>query len=242
MLKRILKLSLATIFLVGEVISMASVAQAARLIIAPSSGSFSNTLTISVYVQSPDKSVNAYSGVVMFPKTHLEVVSLSKAGSIVSIWTQEPSFSNTNGTISFEGATFQPGFQGAKGKIISISFRPKDASEANVVFSSSQILANDGLGTDVTEIPGTAKFILVKKEITPSTPPHVKPVPTNEPFSEEKIDTGGEKLSDTSTNQIPGIELPEKLDIFFWSILASIVLATFVFLKFRRKYRRHKNS
>ena len=75
--------------------------------------SVGSTFSVSVYAGSSDQAMNAASGVISFPWDKLEVVSLSKTGSIFSLWVQEPSFSNSAGTVSFEGIVLNPGYTGA---------------------------------------------------------------------------------------------------------------------------------
>ncbi len=126
-------------------------ADAATLSFSQTSDSYvvGSTFAIGVYVGSPDMAMNAASGVVSFPWDKLEVVSISKTGSIISLWAQEPSFSNSAGTVNFEGIVMNPGFIGASGKIISITFRAKAVGQANLSFSTGSVLANDGSGTNI---------------------------------------------------------------------------------------------
>src|SRR3989338_5400274 len=86
-------------------------AQAATLNFSPPSGSYGvgNTFLVNVNVESTDQAINAASGVVSFPWDKLEVVSISKQGSIFSLWPAEPSFSNTAGPVSFEGILLKIG-------------------------------------------------------------------------------------------------------------------------------------
>lgn len=126
-------------------------ADAAALSFFPSSDSYGvgDTFSVNVYVESTDQAMNAASGVVSFPTDSLEVVSLSKTGSIFSLWIDEPFFSNSAGAIGFEGIVLNPGFTGASGKIITITFRAKSEGQASLSFSSGSVLANDGLGTSI---------------------------------------------------------------------------------------------
>ena len=135
-------------------------ANAASLYFSPSSGSYNvgQTITVGVYVNSSDKAMNAASGIVSFPNDKLEVRSISKSGSIVNLWVQEPSFSNSVGTVNFEGVVLNPGFTGQAGKIIDISFRTKTEGTGPLSFSSGFVLANDGLGTDILTNSGSASF------------------------------------------------------------------------------------
>ena len=139
-----------------------SIASAANLYFSPSSGSHAvgATLSVSVYVSSADQAMNAASGVVSFPADKLEVTSLSKNGSIFTLWVQEPSFSNSAGSVSFEGIVLNPGFTGASGKVITINFRVKAAGTALLNFSSGSALANDGKGTNILASLGNAQFSL----------------------------------------------------------------------------------
>jgi len=148
--------------------SIFSHANAATLFLSPANGSYSvgQTFSVSVYVSSVDQAMNAVSANISFPSNLLQVVSLSKTNSIVTNWVQEPSFSNTSGTINLEGIVLNPGYQGNSGRIITITFKAKSAGTAEVVFTSSSVLANDGLGTNILTNIGKAQFIIKSTTIT----------------------------------------------------------------------------
>jgi len=138
------------------------VAQAASLSFSPTTGSYNigQTFNVSVRVSSTDQAMNAADGVISFPTDKLEVVSLSKTGSIMSLWVQEPSFSNSAGTINLEGIALNPGFTGALGKMLTITFRAKGVGNAPLTFNSGSVLANDGKGTNIVENLGSAIFAI----------------------------------------------------------------------------------
>jgi len=142
--------------------ALPAVASAANVYFSPSSGSYAvgSTHSLAVYVSSADQAINAASGVISFPSDKLEVVSLSKTGSIFSLWVQEPSFSNSAGTVNFEGIVLNPGFTGSSGKAITITFRAKAAGNVSLTFSSGSVLANDGQGTNILSSLGNAQFSL----------------------------------------------------------------------------------
>ena len=146
--------------------------QAADLSISPASGSFTvgQNFSMSVYVAAPSETINAISGVVTFPSNKVEAVSISKSGSIISLWVQEPIFSNSSGTFNFEGIVLNPGFSGNKGKIMTVTFRAKSSGTASVVFSSGSVLSNDGLGTNVLRNMTGASYVLTTSAETPETP------------------------------------------------------------------------
>jgi hypothetical protein len=108
------------------------------------------TFTITVNTNTSGVYINSIEGSVSFPNDLLSVDSVSTSGSIFSIWVEQPTFSNTLGTISFNGGVPTPGFNGARGKVVSILFKAKKAGTAQISFSSANIYANDGMGTDVT--------------------------------------------------------------------------------------------
>ncbi|MDP3785334.1 MAG: cohesin domain-containing protein, partial [bacterium] len=159
--------------------------EAATLYFSPSSGEYTvgKTLSVSVYVSSADQAMNAASGVISFPQDKLEVTSLSKAGSIFGLWVQEPLFSNSAGTVNFEGIVLNPGFTGAGGKVITINFKVRAAGAAPLNFLSGSALANDGKGTNILASLGDAQFGLggagpsILESTTPSIALDTPPAP-----------------------------------------------------------------
>ncbi len=151
----------------------AQAALAATLSVSPGSGTYSvaQTFTVNVLVSSSDQPMNAAQGVITFPKDLLEVTGVSKSGTKMSLWVQEPSFSNAAGTVRFEGIVLNPGYQGGAAKVLSISFKVKGTGSASVAFSSGTVLANDGKGTNILAGLGGAKFTLQSAGSTPETPP-----------------------------------------------------------------------
>lgn len=145
---------------------------AATLYFYPSSGTFKvgSPFSVTVYVSSVDQAMNAASGIISFPTDKLSVTSLSKAGSIFDLWVKEPSFSNSAGTINFEGIVLNPGFQGSGGKIITINFISKNSGKANLNFFSGSVLANDGKGTNILTGMGKASFDIEYSQIQPTNP------------------------------------------------------------------------
>ncbi|MES2214297.1 MAG: cohesin domain-containing protein [Patescibacteria group bacterium] len=153
------------IYLFALVFLLPFSAHAATLSIVPVTGSFSSgqVFQASVYVSSPTEAINAVQGTVSFPAQNLEVLSLSKSGSIVGLWVQEPTFSNLAGQVNLEGVVLNPGFIGASGKVLTITFRTKAAGSVPVIFSSSSVLANDGQGTNVLKSFAGSTYIVGDK-------------------------------------------------------------------------------
>jgi hypothetical protein len=152
---------------------------AANITLSPSSGSYKSgkTFTVDVMLSSNKDAVNAVSGKLAYPSDTVEIVSFSKTGSFISMWAEEPSFSNADGTASFEGVALNPGFSSASGKVISVTFKAKRAGTATVELKSGSVLANDGDATDILGTLGSASFTVTD---VVEAPPVVKETPKAE--------------------------------------------------------------
>jgi len=98
----------------------------ASLFFSPSSGTYQkeSTFSVEVKVNSDGASINAAQAKILFPSEKLEVKSISKTGSILIFWPEEPVFSNSKGEISFKGGIPASGFTGTD-NILTINFRAK---------------------------------------------------------------------------------------------------------------------
>lgn len=152
---------------------------AANITLTPSSvtTSVGKTFTLDVLVNNNQDTINAVSASISFPADVLSVTALSKSGSFINLWAEEPSYSNSNGTVSLEGVALNPGFSGASGKVISITFRAKQEGNISIVAKSGSVLANDGNATNVLGNLGSA-FIIITEAGEPAKPTVATPVPT----------------------------------------------------------------
>ena len=200
-------------------LALPAVVQAASLYFFPSSGSYSvgRSFTVSVYVSSPSQAMNAVSGIITFPSDKLQVTSLSKAGSIVSFWAQEPSFSNITGTITLEGVVLPAGYIGSNGKILDVNFAAKSQGTASLNFSSGSVLAHDGQGTNILAGLGSASYTITGVTTTkapsttqttiPKTPKAVKISSETHPDSDKWYSAGTATFSWDLTNDITEVRL-----------------------------------
>jgi len=124
-------------------------AQSATLYVSPASGTHSigETFSVNVMTDSGTSDVNASEAALAFDSSVLRVQKISKDDSALNLWTQDPTFSNSGGTISFGGGS-TASFSGKK-IIMTIVFEAKAAGIGNVSFSSGNMLASDGKGTDI---------------------------------------------------------------------------------------------
>jgi len=195
-------------FIVG-----AKTASAATLFLSPSSGSYTvgQTFTVAVSVSSPDQAMNAASGRISFPSDKLQITSLAKSDSIFSLWVQEPSFSNSAGTINFEGVVLNPGFTGSSGKILTLTFKVKAMGAASLTFASGMILANDGAGTNILSGLGQANYDLGVPEIKVEEP--VAPAKATEA---EKAAATEKTTGQSGTPAAPTVTSPTQPDQEKW--------------------------
>ena len=129
---------------------MPAIASAADLLLTPATGTFPNgqQFTVKVGVNPSGQSVNAADGSITFDPKVLSVVNISKDGSAFSLWTADPTFDNSAGTISFSGGT--PSGFSSESAILTITFMPNAvAASTSLAFAKGSILAADGKGTDV---------------------------------------------------------------------------------------------
>jgi len=136
--------------------------------------------------------INSSDATITFDKNLLSVKSVSSGGSIFSLWTTEPTFSNSNGSINYSGGT-PKSYSGSAGTIMTISFTALAVGEAVVKFSSASVLAADGQGTNVLSGSSQAKFTISEKTPEPPKPetkPEARPEakPTTKPA--ETVNTG----------------------------------------------------
>ncbi len=170
---------LASLFLLG----IPFLVLAADLGLSPKTGTFPSgkEFSVDVTIDPAGEKVNASDGKLTFDASILSVSSITKDGSVFSLWTADPKFSNSDGTIEYSGGT--PSAFQKSGRILTIKFKGKKEGTSSVLFGSSTVLAADGKGTDVYKTGGTASFV-----IGPSAPAEAPPA---EAPAETAADSGG---------------------------------------------------
>lgn len=176
-----------------------------------------DTIAIRVAVTS-STSINAVSAQISFSKDLLTLTSISKTPSLVSLWAQDPTYSNSTGTASFEGIILD-GYKGIKGTVTTLFFKAKSVGTAHIEFSSASILANDGNGTEV--LSGKSNSIITITKALPGSTKEVEPV-------EEKVP---EKpvVGTPITSPIPPVtEIKNIVHYFSYTLFTSIIAAVFL--------------
>jgi len=149
-------------------ISVSKAQGSASLLLSPSTGSYdvSKSFNVRVVVNSGGGlGINAADGLIKFDPSFLTVTKVSDVGSIFKLWTTDPTYSNSAGTVSFSGGS--PGaYKGSAGTVFTISFSSKKIGDTKVSFSSGNVLAADGKGTNILSGLGKANYSIkeAKKE------------------------------------------------------------------------------
>lgn len=155
---------------------------AANLTVSPSSVStkIGKTFTVDLVVNNNTDAINAVAALITYPSDTLSITSVSKVGSFMSLWAEEPTYSNENGTLKLEGVALNPGFNKTTGKVISVTFKALQEGNVSIAVKSGQVLANDGNATDVLKTTGAAfVYIHDNKVEEPSVKETVVPVITS---------------------------------------------------------------
>lgn len=153
---RVLLFTLVTLFSISR-------AHASDLVISPSTGTYQvgKNFSVSIVLTNNQEAINAVSAVATFSSDTLDVVSISKSNSILTMWAEEPTFSNSSSKITMDGIVLNPGFSGSQGKVLTITFRAKKKGTGNVLLNAGSILANDGGATDIIGRLGSGTFLIV---------------------------------------------------------------------------------
>lgn len=151
----------------GAILLFANTAEAASLFFTPGSGEFglNKEIVVDLKIDSEGVGINAGQATLRFPKDILEVKSVSKTDSAFNFWLEEPTFSNTDGVISFVGGT-PYGISGASIQVLHIVFTAKSAGSAPVTIIDSAITASDGSGTNVLSKTTDANLSVLSTKIS----------------------------------------------------------------------------
>lgn len=170
----------------------------------PATYEVGDSFTLSLVLNTEGQSVNAVELNIQVPQL-LRVKSISKNGSAISLWVNEPSVSGK--VISLTGG-IPGGIKSSRALVAKITFEAAAAGQGNLVFmADSSVLLNDGEGTKLAlQAVGGPVF-----EVIPKPKSSEKPEVTDEPTeSEQPSKTPKAKTSDKKDNK-----KPNKFDIIF---------------------------
>lgn len=175
---------------------------AADLSLTPPSSSVGvgEKFSVKVMLDPSGESVNASDGTVGYDSALLSVDSISKDGSVFSLWTADPTFNNTDGSLSFSGGT--PTAFTATGKILTIVFKAKAVGSAVVSFTKGSVLAADGKGTDVYKVGKNGTFTIIAAAPKPAPAPEPAPVVVDTQSSQSAVSDGATPIAPIITSPL----------------------------------------
>lgn len=173
---------------------------AAILYLEPAEGEYylEDTFMVEIRLNTEGEYINTTKIDLTFPREILEVKDFSKGNSILTLWLEEPTFSNEAGTISFIGG-IPGGYLGEDGPLGKIIFKVRETTQnyAKIEFQeTSQVLLNDGFGTPSELTTKGAVFNILAEKLEP---------PKDEWFQELKKDNIPPELFEIEISQDPSI-------------------------------------
>lgn len=108
-----------------------------------------NNFTITIKSDSLAQPINAINGRLVYSPDKLEIINVSKIGSVFNIWLEEPNFTNLEGKLNFQGGVPKPGFMGNGGTVLHIIFKAKSPGITSIIWEKAEVLASDGKGTNI---------------------------------------------------------------------------------------------
>ncbi|MFA5134214.1 MAG: cohesin domain-containing protein [Patescibacteria group bacterium] len=125
-------------------------ADAAVISFDPSGGelSLNEEFLVTLHLNSEQEVINAVDITLTYPASALEVIDVSRGGSFLTLWVEDPVVDDTAGTITFAGG-IPNGSLVADGVIATVIFRSNAPGgvEIGVDTEATKVLLNDGRGT-----------------------------------------------------------------------------------------------
>lgn len=151
------------------------VANAATLSVTPDTGVYTTgqTFTARVVVNTAGESVNAADAVLNFDSQEVSVISVNDAGSVFSLWAEEPAVSGN--TVTFSGGAPR-GYSGGAGTIMTMTLRATGPGTGRLRFQEGSVLAADGAGTNVLDNMNGATYTVQAPASAPE-PEEIQYVP-----------------------------------------------------------------
>jgi hypothetical protein len=185
-LRRFILTALATLVVMPSVLLYApQQAQAAASIYVggPTSVTIGQTVNVTVSVNTGGQSANAFDATFSYPAALFDGVRGTYSGSICTLPISQPDPSGGTATISCG----RPGGYSGTGLVATIVLKAKATGSGNFGLSGCSVLANDGLGTNITGgCSGKSFTVSSVADPTPTPTPGPTPVPTPTPEQKPK--------------------------------------------------------
>lgn len=127
-----------------------------------------DTLPVTLEVGA-DTPINAVGGTVTFDPNMLSITSLSRVSSSVDLWSEEPSYSNTEGILHFSGGLVgEKASLPIRGTIFTINFSVLKPGKTVITMKNGELLAHNGEGTNV--VSGSNSLSVYTREMKNASP------------------------------------------------------------------------
>lgn len=155
-------LSLKVLFFAIIAFIAPTITEAGQFYLGPATGTYSvgSTFDVQVFLNTDEQSVNALDVDIRFPADRLQLVSPKTSVSVIEVWTSQPKFNNSQGTVRLQGG-IPRGINVNNALVATLTFRVKSVGNAIIRFGdNSKILLNDGLGTNDLRRKGDGVYTL----------------------------------------------------------------------------------
>lgn len=162
-------------------IPVSALTQHATIYYSPQTSTFvdGSTFSIPVFIDTQGRSINTIDLKLKFDPSKLEIIRPLGENSIIGIWLEPPSYSNSSGVLSMTG-TIPNGIVTGSGLITTITFKAKSSGVARISLSpTSQVLANDGQGSGVQIQTTDARYTII-----PQPPGEVRVFSDTHPYQD----------------------------------------------------------
>ena len=156
-----------------------STAKAANFFVVPPELMLGQEAEVVLAVNSESQSINTVDLKLSFSKGDFLIKKINEAGSLISFWVDNPSFSNDSGEISLSGI-IPGGYQGKDGELLKINLVPLKLDKIGFTINQAQVLLNDGNGTEAKLTPSVLNFQVVGIN-SPNQPPPISEIKDTEP-------------------------------------------------------------
>lgn len=172
-----------------------------EIFFSPRSASFTegSTFEVPILVNTKGQSINGIEIRLNFDKDKLSIIKPSSGASIIGVWVEPPKYDNVRGTASYVGVV-PNGIVTASGLVGTITFKAINTGHATVnVSSASNLLLNDGLGTEISYNTIKAEYTII-----PKAPEGLKVYSVTHPFQGDWYKNNSPVLSWESDGTVDG--------------------------------------
>ncbi len=198
----------------------ADAALAAGIYVMPKQGNYARgeTVVADVRINAEGESINAAQARISWPPSVLELVEVSKDGSVFQFWVEEPVAAAGANAVSFIGGVAK-GISGGALQILKLKFKAIGVGTANLSLSNAAVTASDGKGTNILSKVSGASYTVGAQGVPPEVKPEVKPevqpepsaVPAVPPAKPEPV--AAPQPVKVERKAVPALSLPPKPEL-----------------------------